>query len=60
MSGWLANLERRDEAECAIRKALALAPDAADCAFRGAQTFQRLGLREEALRWLESPATAGP
>ncbi len=59
LAGWLANLGRNDEAESAIRHALAMAPDEVHSMVEAGKVFLRLGARTEALGWLRRAVESG-
>ena len=59
LAGWLANLGRNDEAETAIRRALAMAPDDVTSMVRAGKVFLGLGARAEALDWLRRAVESG-
>lgn len=59
LAGWLANLERRDEAERAIRRALELSPENVLCMVEAGLTMLRIGTRAEAIEWLRRAVRSG-
>ena len=52
LGGWLANLDRREEAEQAVRRALEMSPGDVQCMVASAHTLLALGHRGDALCWL--------
>jgi tetratricopeptide (TPR) repeat protein/predicted Ser/Thr protein kinase len=59
VSGWLANLDRRDEAEAAIRRSLEMSPRDVHCMAAAAHTYLKIGRRSEMLFWLERAVENG-
>ncbi len=59
MSGYYAVLGEPKQAEGLIRQAIALKPDSNDVAAIAAETYELMGKRDEALRWLETALRLG-
>jgi tetratricopeptide (TPR) repeat protein len=59
LAGWLANLERNDEARQALGRALETAADDVHCMVRAGHTFLQLGSRDDAIHWLRRAVESG-
>jgi tetratricopeptide (TPR) repeat protein len=59
LAGWLANLDRREEALEAIRGALELDPSDVHVQVEAAKVYLHVGCRERALLWLKEAVRNG-
>lgn len=59
LAGWLANLDRREDALAAIREALDLDPSDVHVQVDAAKVYLHVGCREQALHWLKEAVRNG-
>jgi serine/threonine protein kinase/tetratricopeptide (TPR) repeat protein len=59
LAGYLANRSRIEEAEDAIERSLAAAPEDGECMGRAGSIYYQIGRREDGLRWLGEAVKRG-